>query len=572
MKPTLYWKIIIVLVYFVYYLFDFDSKIFLFLFVSVTFLMLFILFFYRKITFLRLLVPVKKINLLFVLMVLIIIYGSSKFIEFTEKKHEIDKQFFTKEDYQNLVLYRFGYTFYGKGKILNVLYPGMYLTEFYVTKVVPYKKNQNPLPINEDIYKNRTIITALSLPKKNLEQNCQIEVIFYGKRFFYPLEPKNDFFVYLIKNQAQYFFKMEEKNLLNVDCNNSAKFEYKHEIIDIVKSKITTENAQNLILGLVLGNSNWMNKEDKNSIKKLGLLHLFAASGLHLGILFFVMYYPLSKIWGKKHILSFIIPLPFLLLYVWLLNFPFTLIRAYIFIIIIALLLIVKRKLLVYDLLLNTLLIMIMVFPKNVVNLSTIMSFLAVGGILLVLKDLNSIFIYENLFPKYNYKENIKYYLYKFIMIQFLITFSASLFLQPLLFFVFKGYPILSPIYNMIYVPIMSIFLPVIFVVILSTMLLKSFSFFDFLINFVWKIIDYFIIFIMKTIHILSNFSLWIDFKNALNLGFIISILLVLTVQLLINFYKKNKILENQFRNYFFIVYGIYIISLLIIYGLSFFK
>jgi ComEC/Rec2-related protein len=571
MKPTVYWKIIIVLVYFIYYLFNFDSKIFLFLFISVIVLILLILLFYRKITFLRLLVPVKKINFLYVLLVLIIIYSSSKFFEFTEKKQEVDKQYFTKEDYQNLVLYRFGYTLYGKGKILNVLYPGMYLTEFYVTKVVPYKKNQNPLPIREDI-KNKAIITALSLPKKDLEQDCQIEVFFYGKRFFFPLESKNDFFVYLIKNQAQYFFKIEEKNLLNVDCNNSKKFEYKHEIIDIVKSKISTENAQNLILGLVFGNANWMHKEDKNSIKKLGLLHLFAASGLHLGILFFVMYYPLSKIWGKKHILSYIIPLPFLLLYLWLLNFPFTLIRAYIFILTITLLLIVKRKLLVYDLLLNTLLIMIMIFPKNVVNLSTTMSFLAVGGILLIFRDLNSIFIYENKYPKYNYKENIKYYLYKFIMIQFLITFSASLFLQPLLFFVFKGYPILSPIYNMIYVPIMSIFLPVIFIVIISTMLLKSFSFFDILLNFVWKIIDYFIIFIIKTIHILSNFSLWIDFKNSLNLGFIISILLVLAVLLLLSFYKKNRIIENQFRNYFFIVYGIYIISLFIIYGLSFFK
>ncbi len=504
------------------------------------------------------------------MLILIIIYGSSQLVKYTEKQEL--KQYFTKEDYQNLVLYRFGYTLYGKGKILNVLYPGMYLTEFNITKIVPYKKNQNPLPIQENIYKNKTIITALSLPKKDLEQNCQIEIFFYGKRFFYPLEPKNDFFVYLIKNQAEYYFKIEEKNLLNVDCNNSTKFEYKHEIIDIVKSKISTENAQNLILGLVFGNSNWMNKEDKNSIKKLGLLHLFAASGLHLGILFFVMYYPLNKIWGKKHFLSYVIPLPFLLFYLWLLNFPFTLIRAYVFIIIIALLLIIKRKLSVYDLLLNTLLIMIMIFPKNVVNLSTIMSFLAVGGILLVFKDLNSIFIYENLFPKYNYKENIKYYLYKFIMIQFLITFSASLFLQPLLFFVFKGYSILSPIYNMIYVPIISIFLPVIFLVIISTMLLKSFAFFNILLDFVWKFIDYLINFIINTINLLSNFSLWLDFKNSFNIGFIISILLIIAVLVLLNYYKKNRILENQFKLYFFIVYGIYIISLLIIYGLSFFK
>ena len=157
-------------------------------------------------------------------------------------------------------------------------------------------------------------------------------------------------------------------------------------------------------------------------------------------------------------------------------------------------------------------------------------------------------------------------------MIQFLITFSASLFLQPLLFYVFKGYPILSPLYNMIYVPIISIFLPVIFLVIISTMLLKSFAFFNILLDFVWKFIDYLINFIIKTINFLSNYSLWLDFKNSFNLGFIISILLIIAVLVLFNFYKKNKILENQFKLYFFIVYGVYIISLLIIYGLSFFK
>ncbi|GIX42615.1 MAG: hypothetical protein KatS3mg129_2348 [Leptospiraceae bacterium] len=568
MKPTFYWKILILLIYIIYYSLNFNSKILiLFIFIISCFILvlLFLKKYYKKI---RYLIPVNQWNLLYVLLFLMILLFISQYNVLNTSKIN----YFSKIDYEKIKKYQYGYTFYGKGNIIKTLYPGMYLTEFQITDIKVYKKNKNPEKIDPGIYKNKVLNLAISIPVKELEQDCKIYILFYGKRFFYPLEAKNGFYEYLLKNKAEFYIKLYENNIIDTKCDTSLNYKIKNKIIQLIRTKISTKNAQNLIIGMLLGNSNWMDKDDKDKIKKLGLLHLFAASGLHLGIFFLVFYFPLSKILGKKHILSFIIPLPFLFFYLWILNFPYTLIRAYIFLVLYSILLLIRKKLNILDLLVNAILMMIIIFPLDALNLSTIMSFLAVSGIMLFLRDWSNIFIYKNLFPSYNYKENIKYYFYKFIIIQFLITFSASFFLQPLLFYVFKGYSLFSPVYNMIFVPIISLFLPLVFITILFYLLLEPLKWILIILNFIWNFIDYIINLIYKLIDFLVSYTLWIEFPDSINSGFIISILMILNMILINYLYKRNSISEVHFKKYFFIVFGIYQISLFFVYGISFFK
>jgi hypothetical protein len=93
-------------------------------------------------------------------------------------------------------------------------------------------------------------------------------------------------------------------------------------------------------------------------------------------------------------------------------------------------------------------------------------------------------------------------------------------------------------------------------------------SFFDIL----WKFIDIGLNILLIMINKFYHYSLWIEFSNSVNFGFIISILLILIVFILIYYYKQKKIDTNQFKLYFFVVYIIYQLSLFLIYGIFLFK
>ncbi len=550
MKPTLYWKIILIIIYIIFYISNFNLTI---LRTIIIFVICFIIiieiinYFYKK---LYIILPVQKLNYVWIIIFLGMLYFISN-DKIEKKRIEIIKseqyKEFTIEDYNKLLSYRYGHTIYGNGTIKKVLYPGMYIVEFYIIDIKNYK---NKFSIsNLSVFTNKVTKLALSIPIKNYSENCNLEIFFYGKIFFYPIEKKENhsFYSYLLKNQAKFYLKIKEKNIINSRCSNSLNTEIKNKIISIIQSKINHKNSQDLIIGIVLGNSNYLDKEQKDKIKKLGLLHLFAASGLHLGIVFVSIFYPMSKIFGKKHFLSFIVPLPFLWLYLFILDFPFTLMRAFIFISSMAFLTLVHKKFNIYDLLVNSFLIMILVFPLDVINLSTIMSFLAVMGLFFLFNRLQLIFIYENLFPSYNYKQNIKYYTYKFFILQFLITFSASFFLQPLLFYVFKGYSLFSPVYNMVFVPIISLLLPMIFFSIIITFFSDTF------INYIWQFIDYIMQIILSLMDIFYNTVLWIYFSHALNIGFIIS--LIYNIVFLYILFKENNKDFFKIRKVFMVTY-----------------
>ncbi len=567
MNPTILWKFYIIFCYLVFYFYDYDLNILLTIIGFTIIFILSIFFLKTKNINFNIFIPPHKINLLWVVLILLILFVVS-YLQKSQLKvqKEQNAQFFDLEDYLKIKNYQYGFTFFGNVIIKKVLYPGMYIGELRIQDIKKYYKNKKNLEVSFDDYKNKIILVALNTSKKDLWENCKLDIFFYGKVFFYPMEAKNSFFEYLLKNNAHYFLKLQEKNIRGIDCNQNLSTEIKEEVIEMIKKFIKNKEAEVVLIGLVLGNSNWMDKETKDKIKKLGLLHLFAASGLHLGIIFYVLFFPLSKVFGKKHFISYLLPLPFLLFYLYLLNFPYTLVRAFIFIAIIGLLMLIHKKSNSFDVLLNTFIVMILIFPLSVINLSTFMSFMAVSGILFFYKDLQDLFIQENRFPKSNIIENLKYTVKKIVILQFIITFSASFFFQPFLFHVFRSYSLLSPLYNMIFVPIISIFLPILFLSIILTMVFQKILFISNGIAFFWNLLDLVINTILYFMNYFYKYVLWLEFSSPWNFGFISSFIFVVFFLGLSILIKRKVIDQKEIRKRFLIAYALYQTSLLIYY------
>lgn len=474
-------------------------------------------------------------------------------------KRQEEKNLITQEEYEFLKKIRYDHTFYANVRIKKVLYPGMYISDIILQDIQIYKNKKRYLEQNYENYKNKIIVSAVQIPKKDLWEGCQINIQFYGKVFFYKIEPKNSFYEYLLKNNGEYYFKLQEKNIKNYYCEENILNSTREKIVKIIDNSILTEKQKQIALGLILGNSNWMDKTYKEEIKKLGLMHLFAASGLHLGILYFVLYFPLSRIFGRKSSISFLVPLPILYYYLLILEFPYTLVRAYIFYLIYSIQMIFNKKSWVGDLLINTFILMIFIFPFSVINLSTILSFLSVSGILIFYNFLKELFVTIDLFPNYNWKEKLKNWIYKFFIEQLLLIFSATIFLQPILIYVFRGYSLLSPLYNMIFVPYVSLLLPYLFFMVIFDFLFSEILVLDSLRIFFWnllKILNDFLTFMLEFSY---KTVLWINFSNSANGGFWISLIyLAFFLGFYYYFKKKSSIHSKHIFLISFLIYQLF--------------
>ncbi len=544
--------------YILFYAFDYS-----FFVLTIGFLLVFlswILFFFLFWEF-----AVQYFHQLIGFLILIFSFWVLVFVSSNLKKPEETKPYLTIEDYETLQKIRYNHTFYGTIKIQKVLYPGMYVTELQIEQIKVYK-NKAKQKFNLDNYKNKILFAAVQAPKKDLWQGCVLKVQFYGKVFFRKLEAKNAFFEYLLNQNTEYFFKILENNIKHTECPQTFSNQARENILKIINNSILTQKQKQIALGLLLGNSNWMDKIYKEEIKKLGLMHLFAASGLHLGILFFVIYFPFNKILGAKNPISYLIPLPVLFFYLMILEFPYTLVRAYIFYSIYVIQMIFHKKGWVGDLLINTLIILIFLFPFSVFNLSVLFSFLSVGGILVFYDFLKNILIAKDLFPYYNRKEKIKLFVYRYLVSHFLITFCATIFLQPVILFVFKGYSLLTPIYNMIFVPYVGFLLPFLFFLVGYDIFSLAFPYFSNFSIFLWNIFKFLYDLLIEALEFFYQTVLWSDFSYSFNIGFIISMLYLIFFLSMYVFVRKKSYDVYQFKNIFYISYMIYQSTYLFVY------
>ncbi|WP_412031386.1 MAG0480 family ComEC-like protein [Metamycoplasma buccale] len=247
------------------------------------------------------------------------------------------------------------------------------------------------------VYKNTTIVSKNGinyLIKKNIENvNSFIEIEGNVKR---------------IENIT--FFNLNQNVFLEIQ---NIKVKQVYVFNTFIQKYISSkrENIQNYLNLLIFSTKTKNNESIYEELKNLNIIHYFVVSGFHFGLIYFSTIFILKKVKLKEEWAELIGLMP-LILYLHLLNFQLSSLRAFLFI----LLTYINKKILNkyfsnIDLLSLTLLMIIIFQPYCIYNYSVIFSF----GITLIL------LISNNLFKK------IKNKYLKVLLIWFTVYISSSL-------------------------------------------------------------------------------------------------------------------------------------------------
>lgn len=291
---------------------------------------------------------------------------------------------------------------------------------------------------------------VIRMKNDNLRPGCIVDLQLSGRGVPRPLN-QTSFDRYLARRGAvSYLWISPRYHVRKKECPPPAfRLRFRNIVRVILEKRARVpERARAVIGAMLFGSSRLLNPEDKKNAARLGILHLFAASGLHLGIFYGCLYFPFAFILGRRNRLAILIPLPLCAAYLWLLEFPVSLTRAFLFLSFFALANLVNRKLTAANLLVNTALLLLFIKPAEFCSLSGVLSLGAVGGILFFYRLFR-----EGVFPGYGGLRGI-------FFSQLSLNVSASLLTAPVLLYVFKAHSFGALVANQLLVPLTGLLLP----------------------------------------------------------------------------------------------------------------
>ena len=331
---------------------------------------------------------------------------------------------------------------------------GAYIQKNNTSKLMNVENRDLVLRINDRVDINGNYLKGvgyinnekvlISYTLQNEDEKVFFKKKFYGGKVFAngnieELKEKTNFYSFDYKkyNENRGVFKQVKLNQIkNIKSEDS--------IVDKIKSirakmslKISNEitfDKSGYFEALILGDKNYLQREDVNAFKKLGISHLLAISGLHLGLLISIIYYILQKLNFTSNLIDNIIII-ILPCYMGISGFSPSVVRAGLMIIVY---LILRRKNIAnIDSLLITFLIMTIINPLYIFDIGFELSF----------------FITFSLLMSTEYIKKSKNKLQSSLKIS-VISFLASM---PILISNFYTVPYISVLSNIILVPIFSI-------------------------------------------------------------------------------------------------------------------
>ncbi len=208
--------------------------------------------------------------------------------------------------------------------------------------------------------------------------------------------------------------------------------------------RFATMGEESLIAAFLLGDTDTMPAKTLAAFRDMGLMHLFAVSGLNVALLFALLYLPFRFLGIPQigAVLGFLIATAFLLL----LDFPVPLFRAWLFLAIGALARLLDRRLSPWTLLFLTALLVEIIFPLSTFSISFILSFGITAAILL---------FYQPMYFCFSGEGRIR----QLIAGHVALTLAAGLPAFVLAYVLFGNAQPLSLIYNLLLVPFSGLYL-----------------------------------------------------------------------------------------------------------------
>ena len=322
--------------------------------------------------------------------------------------------------------------------------------EKYILKIDKAKYNDDVYTIDEKlilaIYENTDIelgdqiLTDIEIKEPNINTN---PLLFNYKLY---LESKN---IFATSSTKAANIKILSKDNLSHFERLSIKTRTK---ISIVLDKSLSKDNSNIIKSIILGDDSFLSEDYINSFRKLGLSHILAVSGLHIGIIFAFLIHILDLLKVHRKI-SMIIAMAIIWIYACLIGLPASVIRASIMF---SFLTIGKLSYKRYDSL-NILsfagLILLIFRPSWIFSVGFQLSFIATFTILIFLPYINRIINIKN----------------KKIKTALTVLLTAQIGVLPISIYYFNEFQTLSLLSNLIVAPILTIGIILGFLIILAS-------------------------------------------------------------------------------------------------------
>jgi competence protein ComEC len=234
----------------------------------------------------------------------------------------------------------------------------------------------------------------------------------------------------------------------------------KDRFIESIKTNITDDSQQAILLALLIGYTSELNDDIRQSFTETGIMHLLAVSGMHVGIIFLVlnfMFKGLLKL-RKGNIIFIIVVSLMLWIYAGITGFSPSVLRATIMFNFLLIGKNIRKVNFVYNSILVSAFLLLLFEPMLLFHVGFQLSYAAVIGIVFVQPYLNSLlttrsWIVKTLWPLIS------------------VTLSAQFFTLPLILYYFSQFPVYFFLANLLIIPISTLVIYLGFVMVLFDVL-----------------------------------------------------------------------------------------------------
>ncbi|MFH1052139.1 MAG: ComEC/Rec2 family competence protein [bacterium] len=206
------------------------------------------------------------------------------------------------------------------------------------------------------------------------------------------------------------------------------------------------ENSSPIVTALLTGDKTKLSNETKKLFSYSGTAHVLAVSGLHVGIIATIVFFLLGFIrnnWLKFLIFSFLI-----ISFVILSGMQASALRAGLMAILFVYSKTLQRHANPLNIISIAILLLLIIYPEMLYSAGFQMSVSAIIGIILLFQPIRKFF--QTIIKH----ENI---IVNFIISSLAITLSASIIVAPLVAYYFKVYSVVSPLANLLVIPLMTL-------------------------------------------------------------------------------------------------------------------
>lgn len=314
-----------------------------------------------------------------------------------------------------------------------------------ISLLLRFVSSVRTVPIHEnEIYKIKLTLNENTANISKINNKFPIQR-FYTKLFYKENGKYEGYF--LVKTYREYenydFIELEEIKSQKIKENFLEK--YVNKIFERSQKNFSYA-LKNMNRAILLGNNSGISKKLNEKIRYIGISHIFAMSGLHIGLIFSIFYFIFFKISKSKRQIE-IGSLIFISIYYFAVKESPSFTRAYIMILIFILGKIFYEKTNIKKSLFLSAIISIFIKPTIIFSLSFQLSYLAVMAIIYIYPELQKI--------------NIKKWK---ILDLFILSISVQLFLCPIMIYYFSVVPFLAIILNTFLVPIATVYISLNFV------------------------------------------------------------------------------------------------------------